>query len=173
MEVWRASAEGLNTVIVNPGIIIGSGNWHESSGQIFKNFSRGFTFAGGTSYIDVRDVAKVSIELMEKQIFGERFVLASENRRFVELATMVRKKLGKPAPRIIPKGLITFGRILNFFLGWLLRPLKMINRVNTETINSFQKISNRKITEKLDFKFIPIEESIDFHLTNYLSELKK
>ena len=33
MEVWRASAEGLNTVIINPGLIIGSGNWKKSSGS--------------------------------------------------------------------------------------------------------------------------------------------
>lgn len=173
MEVWRASAEGLNTVIVNPGIIIGSGNWHESSGQIFKNFSRGFTFSGGTSYIDVRDVAKASVELMEKNAFGERYILISDNKRYPEVGTLVRQKIGKSAPKIIAPSLITAGRIANFFLGWLLPPLRMINRVNAQSVSSFTTISNRKITEKLDFKFIPIEESIDFHLTNYLSELKK
>ena len=30
MEVWRASAEGLNVAIVNPGLIIGSGNWNKA-----------------------------------------------------------------------------------------------------------------------------------------------
>ncbi|WP_449401278.1 SDR family oxidoreductase [Chryseobacterium wanjuense] len=35
MEVWRASAEGLNVVIINPGMIIRSGNWNQSSGEIF------------------------------------------------------------------------------------------------------------------------------------------
>jgi nucleoside-diphosphate-sugar epimerase len=34
MEVWRASAEGLNVVIINPGMIIGSGNW-ETAAEIF------------------------------------------------------------------------------------------------------------------------------------------
>lgn len=92
MEVWRASAEGLNMVIVNPGIIIGSGNWNESSGLIFENFSRGYSFSGGTSYIDVRDVAKASIELMKKNVFGERFILISENRRYAELGAMVDRK---------------------------------------------------------------------------------
>lgn len=78
MEVWRASAEGLNTVIVNPGIIIGSGNWKESSGTLFKELGENaYTFSGGTSDVDVRDVAQISIELMEKNIFGERFILIS------------------------------------------------------------------------------------------------
>lgn len=173
MEVWRASAEGLNTVIVNPGIIIGSGNWNESSGLIFENFSRGYSFSGGTSYIDVRDVAKASIELMQKNVFGERFILISENKRYAELGAMVRQKLGKPAPRIIPSGLIAAGRILNFLFGWLFSPLKMINRVNAESISSFPTLSNKKITDELNFKFFPVSESIDFHLKNYLSELNK
>lgn len=173
MEVWRASAEGLNTVIVNPGIIIGSGNWNESSGLIFENFSRGYSFSGGTSYIDVRDVAKASIELMQKNVFGERFILISENKRYAELGAMVRQKLGKPAPRIIPSGLIAAGRILNFLFGWLFSPLKMINRVNAESISSFPTVSNKKITDELNFKFFPVSESIDFHLKNYLSELNK
>ena len=36
MEVWRASAEGLNVVIINPGMIVGSGNWNQSSGELFS-----------------------------------------------------------------------------------------------------------------------------------------
>ncbi|MFN8362917.1 MAG: NAD-dependent epimerase/dehydratase family protein [Cloacibacterium normanense] len=86
MEVWRASAEGLNTVIVNPGLIIGSGNWKESSGTLFMEFEKNdYTFSGGTSYVDVRDVAQISIELMEKNIFGERFILVSESAKYEEI----------------------------------------------------------------------------------------
>ena len=102
MEVWRAAAEGLNTVIVNPGIIIGSGNWTQSSGLIFENLARPYTFSGGASYVDVRDVAKVSIELMDKNIFNERFILISENKRYYEMGSYVRQKLGLSAPKIIP-----------------------------------------------------------------------
>ena len=78
MEVWRASAEGLNTIIINPGMIIGSGNWGNSSGDIFPTFeNNNFTFSGGTSYVDVRDVAKIAVELMAKDAFGQRFILLS------------------------------------------------------------------------------------------------
>ena len=91
MEVWRASAEGLNVVIVNPGIIIGSGNWGNSSGDVFPTFEKNsFTFSGGSSYVDVRDVAEISIELMEKNIFGERFIVIAENRRYAELGKQIR-----------------------------------------------------------------------------------
>ncbi len=36
-EVWRGMAEGLKAVIVNPGIIIGPGNWNSGSGKLFSS----------------------------------------------------------------------------------------------------------------------------------------
>ena len=48
MEVWRAYAEGINTIIINPGVIIGSGNWGKSSGDLFPSFEKSpFSFSGG------------------------------------------------------------------------------------------------------------------------------
>ena len=172
MEVWRAAAEGLNTVIVNPGIIIGSGNWTQSSGLIFENLARPYTFSGGASYVDVRDVAKVSIELMDKNIFNERFILISENKRYYEMGSYVREKLGLSAPKIIPSALLTVGRVLNFLFGWLFSPLRMVDKVNTESVTSFSTVSNNKIVNTLGFNFIPVNESIDFHLGNYKTDKK-
>ena len=172
MEVWRAAAEGLNTVIVNPGIIIGSGNWTQSSGLIFENLARPYTFSGGASYVDVRDVAKVSIELMDKNIFNERFILISENKRYVEVASYVRQKMGLSGPKIIPSAFLTVGRVLNFVFGWLFSPLRMVDKVNTESVTSMSNVSNDKIVKTLGFKFIPVNESIDFHLENYRTDKK-
>lgn len=170
MEVWRASAEGLNTVIVNPGVILGSGNWSRSSGQLFENLSKSYTFSGGASYVDVRDVAKISIELMDKNIFGERFILVSGTKSYQEMGTLVRKKLGKPSPKIIPKFLLNFAHILSFLFGWIFPSLRIVNKVNIESVSNTTPISNKKITEKIDFQFIPVSESVDFHFKNYASE---
>ena len=168
MEVWRASAEGLNTVIVNPGLIIGSGNWKESSGTLFMEFEKNdYTFSGGTSYVDVRDVAQISIELMEKNIFGERFILISENKKYQDVANFIKQKLGKQAVKIVPNGLLKTGVFLNSILGWLISPLKMANKVNVQSVTEFNKISNKKVKEKLNYEFIPLEESLVFHLENY------
>lgn len=170
MEVWRASAEGLNTIIFNPGVILGSGNWDRSSGKLLENLSKSFTFSGGTSYVDVRDVAKIAISLMEKNSFGERFILVSETKSFHEMGTLVRKKMGKSAPKIIPQFLLNFARLLNFLLGWLVPALRIVNKVNVDSVSTTTPISNKKITEKLDFQFIPVSESVDFHFKNYASE---
>ena len=172
MEVWRASAEGLNVVIVNPGMIIGSGNWNESSGLIYENFTKGFTFSGGTSYVDVRDVAKISLELMEKNIFGERFILISENKRYSEMTNFVRNKLGKSTPKILSKSVLNVAKILNFCFGWVIPSLKMANKVNIDSVTNLNPVSNQKIRERLDYEFIPVEESLDFPLKNYRQDKK-
>lgn len=168
MEVWRASAETLNTIIVNPGLIIGSGNWKESSGTLFTEFEKNdYTFSGGTSYVDVRDVAKISIELMEKNIFGERFILVSETAKYEEIGNSIRQKLGKSPLKLLPNVVLKVGFYLNLLFGWLFSPLKMANKVNIKSVTEFNKISNKKIKEKLNYEFIPLEESLVFHLENY------
>ena len=168
MEVWRASAEGLNTVIVNPGLIIGSGNWKESSGTLFMEFEKNdYTFSGGTSYVDVRDVAKISVELMENNIFGERFILVSESAKYEEIGNSIRQKLGKSPMKLLPNFVLKVGFYLNLLFGWLFSPLKMANKVNIKSVTEFNKISNKKIKEKLNYQFITVEESLAFHLENY------
>ncbi len=174
MEVWRASAEGMQTVVVNPGLIIGSGNWNSSSGTLFKELGEpSYTFSGGTSYVDVRDVAKISVELMEQNIFGERFILISENKKYQEVANFIKQKLGKPTVKIVPNGLLSIGVFLNAILGWLISHLRMANKTNVKSVTEFNKISNQKIKERLQYEFIPVEESLNFHLENYLSKRKK
>ena len=169
MEVWRASAEGLNTVIVNPGLIIGSGNWKESSGTLFMEFEKNdYTFSGGTSYVDVRDVAQISIELMEKNIFGERFILVSESAKYEEIGNSIRQKLGKSPMKLLPNFVLKVGFYLNLLFGWLFSPLKMANKLNVQSVTEFNKISNKKIKEKLNYQFISVEESLAFHLENYI-----
>lgn len=174
MEVWRASAEGLKTVIINPGVIIGSGNWKSSSGEIFSTFEKfPYAMSGSSNYVDVRDVAKIAVELMEKEIFGERFILISESKKLVEIADLVREKLGKSKAKVLPKSILNFGYILNILFGWLIPSLKIINKVNIEAVTSHHQTSNQKIIDQLDYQFIPVEESIDFHLNNYILDQKK
>lgn len=173
MEVWRASAEGLNTVIVNPGMIVGSGNWGSSSGDIFPTFEKNsFTFSGGTSYADVRDVAVICVELMERNIFGERFVIVSESKRYAEIGKQIRKSLGLQEAKILSKPYLNLGIVANMLFGWLVTPLRMATRANVEAVSAMNPISGRKIRERLHYQFIPLEETVDFHLRNYINDKK-
>ncbi|QOW11729.1 NAD-dependent epimerase/dehydratase family protein [Kaistella flava (ex Peng et al. 2021)] len=173
MEVWRASAEGLNTVIINPGVIIGSGNWQSSSGEIFDAFEKyPYAMSGSTTYVDVRDVSEIAISLMENNIFGERFIIISETKKIIEVANFVREKLGKSKAKVLSKGILNLGYVFNVLFGWLFPKLRMMSKVNLETVTSNHVVSNKKIRKELDYQFIPVFESIDFHLKNYISDKK-
>jgi len=168
MEVWRASAEGLKVVIVNPGVILGSGNWNGSSGRIFDFFSRNrYTFSGSTSYVDVRDVARISINLMDRNIFSERFVVVSENFTYKEFSQIIRNKLNLSNPKVIPNYLLNFVKIFRF-LSFIFPKFRLLNKSNIETVTSNNKVSNKKVKNILDYEFISVNDSIDFHLENYL-----
>ena len=80
-EVWRGMAEGLNAVIVNPSVILGSGDWSKSSTQLFKTVSNGLKFYtnGSNGYVDVRDVVEIMHQLMKSEIHSERFIVSAEN----------------------------------------------------------------------------------------------
>ena len=171
MEVWRAFAEGLNTIIVNPGVIVGSGNWQNSSGKLFEQLSGNkFSFAGGSAYVDVRDVAKISVDLMAKSFFGERFIVISDTKTYAETANFLRQKISKSEVKILPIWVLKAGVFLNFLFGWLFKSLRMINSVNVKSVSYQSKFSNQKIISAVNFKFIPVFESLDFHFKNYLKD---
>lgn len=171
MEVWRASAEGMQVVVVLPAMILASGSWDSSSGVVFDTFRKNrFTFSGGANYVDVRDVAYICVELMSRGIFGERFIAAAGKKSYFDFTRLVREKLGRSKPKIIPDALLHFVRIFNVF-GFLIPPLKMVNKANIESITTNNGMSNEKIKKALDFEFIPVDESIAFHFNNYLADL--
>lgn len=173
MEVWRASAEGLNCVIVNPGMIIGSGNWQSSSGVLFSTaLNSPFTFSGGTGYVDVRDVAAAAIDLMAQNHFGERFLLVSENWSYQKFYDAVRQRTDQKPIKVLPDWLLTVMKFIAPMLSPFSRLMRMATRPNLEALTGFTPYSNDKVRERLDFHFIAVEDSIRFHLQNYL-RLKK
>jgi dihydroflavonol-4-reductase len=100
MQVWRGIGEGLDAVMVNPVIILGAGNWNSGSSQIFKTAYDEFPWYtnGSTGFVDVRDVVKAMIELMNSDISAERFILSAENRTYEEVFNLMAKSFGKKPP---------------------------------------------------------------------------
>ncbi|MEP7163446.1 MAG: NAD-dependent epimerase/dehydratase family protein [Ferruginibacter sp.] len=100
MEVWRGIAEGLNAVIVNPTIILGTGNWNESSTEIFKAVYNGSPWyaEGTTGFVDVKDVARIMIMLMESEISSERFIISAENKSYHDLFDQIADAFNKKRP---------------------------------------------------------------------------
>ncbi|HND90103.1 MAG TPA: NAD-dependent epimerase/dehydratase family protein, partial [Saprospiraceae bacterium] len=100
-EAWRGHFEGLPTAVVNPSIILGSGVWSAGSGRFFQQIASGLAFwpTGQAAFVDVRDVARFMLLLLERQVAGERYILAAENLPYRDFLEQVANELGKKPPR--------------------------------------------------------------------------
>ncbi len=106
MEVWRAMAEGLNAVIVNPSVILGTGNWENGSSSLFKSVYDEFPWysEGITGFVDVQDVVNAMILLMTSDVSEERFIISAENKTFKEVFNCMAENYSKRPPykRVTP-----------------------------------------------------------------------
>lgn len=163
MEVWRGTQEGLDAVIVNPGIIIGPGIWKYGSGNLFTKINNGLPFysKGITGYVGVKDVVNAMMLLMHSPIKNERFILVAKNLSFETFTKTVAKYLNvKPPKKEVKKWqLQLFWRFdwLKHKLTGKRRVLSKHNAVSALTIDNY---SNDKIKKALGFNFENIEESI-------------
>lgn len=170
MEVWRGTQEGVDAVIVNPAVIMGSGYWHSGSGSIVKMVAKGTKYytTGGVAIVDVRDVVRSMITLMESDIRNEQFVLAAENLSYNELLEKLATHLKvKPPHKSIPKWKLDLARKLDWLHAKLTGGRR---RLLKATVNSMYKESyfdGGKITRSLDFKYTPADETLKRVGANY------
>lgn len=167
--VLSATSNKLKTVIVHPGLIIGSGSGNNKSGGFLKILAEhNYTFSGGTGCVDVRDVAKIAVLLMAKELSGERFILSSENYTYKKLSEMIKIKMSARKAFLIPKAFLNAGRILNFLTGGILPGLRLLSGPNIEFLSTYQKIAGSKLGKLLNYNFIPVQNSVDFHIGNIM-----
>jgi len=163
-EVWRASEEGLDVVIINPCVIIGAGNWDESSLTIFRTVKRGIKFytSGQNAFVDARDVSSSMVKLMNSDIRSERFLCIAENVPFKRLFELIAKALNKKAPSISsPKWLMGVTWRLVGFVSFFLGRKPVLTRESAISAYSTMNYSNEKIKEKLGIEFISVKDAID------------
>ena len=163
-EIWRGVAEGVSAVVVNPSIVIGSGFWDNGGTQrFFKLMSKGFSFypKGNSGFVDVRDVAKYMILLMESEVQNERFILNHSNWLYKDFFATISKHLGAKAPSVEVSPLLQE-------MVWRLERIKSIFSqkspfITKETARQSSRIfyyKNNKSLEYFDFGYTPLHETI-------------
>ena len=175
MEVWRGITEGLNAVIVNPSVILGPDFWGDNSASAFRLIDKGLSFytSGTTGFVDVKDVTKAMIRLMESDISNERFILSSENISYKLFFQMIAGSLhGKPPHIPLTPFMAGIAWRLEFLRSLLTFSSPKITR-NTMDI-AFKKLvySSEKVKSLLNIEMVPIETSIN-DLSIYYQSFKK
>ncbi len=163
MEVWRGIAEGLNAVIINPSIVLGSGIWQTGSTQMFYEVWKGLKFfpQGATGFVDVRDVVTLMIRMMESEVTGERFIANGENWSYQKLFTAMANTFQKPAPHIAFTPRI---RSVAWRLEWLRSRLFSTQPMLTKETSAISlkaiTYGNEKSIKTFHFQYRPLTKTI-------------
>lgn len=163
-EVFRGASEGLDVVVVNPGLIIGPAeNWTAGTPQIFQAVASGLPFyqAGSNGLVGAADVARACHLLLDAEgVSEERYILVAENWTYLDFLTEVARNLHVKPPFIrAPRGLM-------YIAGWLSEMIADLRGkeggLTTETVRGGSghfTYDGSKITA-LGFRYTPIREVI-------------
>lgn len=164
MEVWRGIAEGLDAVIVNPSIIIGAAEGTHGSGQLFEKVRKGLKVYtnGSCGFVDVEDVARCMIALMNSDISSERFIISAENRNFKDLVTETAHKFGSRPPSIEAKPwMLGLAWRAAAFIAAITGTEPAIDKIAAQSASVVQNYDNSKIKKAVGIEFKPLDRSID------------
>lgn len=163
-EVWRGMEEGLNAVIVNPGIIFGAGDASESSLSMISSLKHrqiGYP-TGSTAFVDARDVARVMVQLMDRELFHQRFICVGENASYATLFTLIADKVGKKIPqRKIARSTMEVAWRLAVLWGIITLSKSKLTKEIVQSAFETIKYSNKKVKTALDYQFYTLEEAVD------------
>lgn len=172
-EVWRASEEGMDVVILNPSVIVGAGDWNESSLTIFRSVAKGLKFytPGQNAFVDARDVARIFVHLMQSDWKNERFLCVSENVPFRTFLQMIAQNLGKKGPTIsTPYWLMGLTWRIAGFVAFLTGSKPTITKETAKSAFSTMEYSNAKIRDAIDYTFIPVQDAIQNAISGRLDK---
>lgn len=161
MEVWRAQQEGLETVIVNPGVILGY--WPALTGtmEIIQRVAKGndWKTEGRTGFVGVTDVVRIMRLLMESPISAERLAVVSENMSFATLMDSISECLGTRKAAKTARPWMT--RLLykaDWFWSAITGSKRKFPRSIAESLHAQEAYANDRIVELLQYRFAPVKE---------------
>ena len=174
LEVWRGQSEGLESVIINPSVVLGEADWNKSSTQLLKYVYDEHKFypEGNLNYVDVLDVAECIYLLMTSDISDERFVLSAGQISYKDFFEKIAYKFNKKAPILLVTktlaGIIWRLEVIRtFFTG----KAPLITKETALSSSHSFEYQNEKIKKFLNFSFKNIDNSLDRICNNLLKKV--
>ncbi len=162
-EAWRAIAQGLPVVIVNPTLTFGPWDVKPATGELLVRVARGQIpawIAGEQNVADARDVARGQILAAEHGRTGQRYILGGENISVQALLQLATQAAGTHPPRwqVAPQTLerlVWLGEALGRLPG--VRPLPL---EHFKTLREWRALSIDKARQELGYSFRPLAETL-------------
>jgi len=165
-EALRFVEKGLPLVLVNPSIVIGSGDVYVSTTGIILWYCKrrlpGYT-DGGINLVDAEDVAEGHLLAAEKGRIGEKYILSNRNITIKELFEVLEKVTGIPRPKLkIPYPLAYAGAYIAEKIFGISAPNYVAMDIDSiKGSKHFWYFDNSKAVRELGFKPVPLEVTIE------------
>lgn len=163
MEIWRGTQEGLDAVIVNPGLILGTSPDGGGSSIIISLGASGIPFypSGAMGIVEVQDVVKTMILLMNSEVKNEQFILVGENLTYKDLLTRLAPMFDKKPPtKKLPKNIMFFLSGMDWLSNKLFNTKRRIVKATVRSMFTISLYDMFKIKNTLGFQFTPTEETL-------------
>jgi dihydroflavonol-4-reductase len=162
-EAWRAVAQGLPLVIVNPTAVFGPWDVKPTTGEILLNVARGrfpIWLDLDVNVIDARDVGEGQVLAAERGRIGQRYILGGANLAVRTALATAADEAGVPPPRWrAPLGLIRGVVKVGEAIGRLplVKPLPL---EHFKTLSEWQALDCTKARRELGFEARPFQETV-------------
>jgi dihydroflavonol-4-reductase len=156
MEAFRAAAEGLPVVILNPTAVFGPGDIKPTTSEVLLRVAKRqipFYFDATTNAVDGRDVAEAHIAAAERGRVGQRYIVGGHNLTLKDELTLAARAAGVTPPR---------GKISRNLVDALLRAgdrLGLPLPENIKTLRFWQPLNSEKAQRELGLSPRPFEET--------------
>lgn len=166
-EVLRGVAEGLDSVIVNPSVVLGDlrHQLHSASDFIADLFRGKIPFVpkGGTGFVDISDVV-IAIERAWKHgKTGERYIINSENLSYRALTERISQFRGARS-----RGVSELMPALGFIIGGVCDLLAFVSNfrsaITLDTMSISEKMlcyANQKSIEQLGICYRSLDDTLE------------
>ena len=160
-EVWRGQAEGLDTVIIAPSIVLGAGFW-DAEPAIVQKVADGMKYypSGTNGIVDARDIAEMIGKVLTSNISGQKFTCSGINIKLEDLINLISESLDA---RTNASRLKSWVFKIALFYAQLVELLRIKSIIDSESLLISQQdfaYDNTKSIEMLGCNYRNIEDTV-------------
>jgi len=169
----RFFAAGLPVVVVRPSVVLGPGDVYRSSASTVLALAKGripYYVEGGSSFCDVRDVARGHVDALERGTPGEPYILGGTNLATTDFVRRVAQACGRAPPRRIPYRVALAAAAVG---EWWDRRRGRETKVSPQLVRAshlFTFVRSAKAQRTLGYSIRPFEETLRDTLAWFIAE---
>jgi nucleoside-diphosphate-sugar epimerase len=124
--------------------------------------------------VDVQDVARATVLLLEKSPGGQRYIVNGDTWTFQQLQFCIADGFGRKRPSMKASGLLLgLAWRLEAIRSWLARKRPLLTRESARVAMSATRFDNRKLLNDFpEFSYTPLEQTIQEACKKYSEHAK-